>query len=106
MNYVLIACDQLRYDTLSINGNSVCQTPNLDQLAREGVNFTNAHTTAPLCSPARASMFTGKYSLTHGMGTNCDMYHALSRELSHPETLLHHKLKQSGYACGYIEPVP
>jgi arylsulfatase A-like enzyme len=102
MNYVLIACDQLRYDTLSINGNSVCQTPNLDQLAREGVNFTNAHTTAPLCSPARASMFTGKYSLTHGMGTNCDMYHALSRELSHPETLLHHKLKQIGYACGYI----
>ncbi len=77
------------------------QDPQSGSACSEGVNFTNAHTTAPLCSPARASMFTGRYALTHGMGTNCDMYHALSRELDHPESLLHHKLEQAGYACGY-----
>ncbi len=102
MNYLLIGCDQLRFDTLSINGNEICHTPNLDRLAREGINFTNAHSTAPLCTPARASMFTGNYALTHGMGTNCDMYHSLAAELAHPEALLHHKLAEKGYACGYI----
>lgn len=102
MNYLFIACDQLRFDTLSIHGNPVCQTPALDQIATEGVDFTNAHTTAPLCTPARGSIFTGNYALKHGMGTNCDMYHALATELGDPSRLLHHRLQENGYACGYI----
>jgi arylsulfatase A-like enzyme len=47
-------------------------------------------------------MFTGMYAFHHGMGTNCDMYHALSAELNHPEELLHYKLLDEGYKCGYI----
>lgn len=102
MNYLLIGVDQLRFDTLGYNGNSVCATPNIDQLAAESFRFSKAYTTAPLCSPARASMFTGNYAFRHGMGTNCDMYHSMARELGDPTALLHKKLKDEGYRCGYI----
>ena len=102
MNFLFIGVDQLRYDTLGINGNEICKTPNLDKLAREGINYQRAYTTAPLCTPARASMFTGLYAFSHGMGTNCDMYHALSRELNNPDQLLHYKFLEKGYRCGYI----
>ena len=102
MNYLFIACDQLRFDTLSINGNTVCETPYLDSLAKEGINFTNAYTASPLCTPARGSIFTGNYAFKHGMGTNCDMYHSLARELADPSKLLHHDMQELGYRTGYV----
>ena len=102
MNYLLICCDQLRYDSLSIHGNTICHTPNLDRLAQEGVCFSNAYSTAPLCTPARGSIFTGNYAFVHGMGTNCDMYHSLAAELPDPSKLLHHAMQEQGYRCGYV----
>ena len=99
-NILWIGVDQLRYDTPGCNGNPLCQTPNIDRLAREGVNFSNAYATCCMCSPARASMFTGQFAFTHGMGTNCDLYHALASELPRPESLLHHRLIKLGYRCG------
>jgi len=46
-------------------------------------------------------MFTGLYAFNHGMGTNCDMYHALASELPDPSQLLHTRLLEAGYRCGY-----
>ena len=100
-NVLWIGVDQMRYDTPGCNGNPICQTPNIDRLAREGVNFTNAYTTCCLCSPARASMFTGRFAFTHGMGTNCDLYHALAAELPRPDMLLHRRLMKLGYRCAF-----
>ena len=100
-NILWIGFDQIRYDTLGANGNEVCRTPNLDGLASESVNFSRAYTPCSLCSPARASMFTGLYAFKHGMGTNCDMYHSLSRELARPEQLLHRRFQEAGYQCGF-----
>jgi N-sulfoglucosamine sulfohydrolase len=45
-------------------GEPLVQTPNIDRLAREGVRFTNAHTTAPVCSPSRSALITGMYQTT------------------------------------------
>jgi len=53
--------DQMRADALGCNGNPVIQTPNLDYLARTGVNFPSAYTPNPICVPARACMATGSY---------------------------------------------
>ncbi|MFB0545507.1 MAG: sulfatase-like hydrolase/transferase, partial [Anaerolineae bacterium] len=100
-NILWIGVDQMRYDTPGCYGNPICTTPHIDRLASEGVVFTNAYTPCSLCTPARASMFTGFYAFKHGMGTNCDMYHALASELPNPESLLHHRLKALGYRCGY-----
>lgn len=100
-NILWIGLDQIRFDTLGVNGNTVCRTPNMDRLAEGGVNFTRAYTPCSLCSPARASMFTGRYAFDHGMGTNCDMYHSLSSELARPEELLHNKFAEAGYSVAY-----
>lgn len=101
-NILWIGFDQIRFDTLGWNGNSVCQTPNLDRLGSEGVSFSSAYTPCSLCTPARASMFTGLYAFRHGMGTNCDMYHALAEELPEPQQLLHTHFQENGYRCGYL----
>lgn len=61
-NILFIMCDQMRFDALGCNGNKVIQTPNLDRLAVEGINFTNAFTPSPICVPARASLTTGCYA--------------------------------------------
>ena len=58
---VFILADDLGYAQLGCYGSSYYQTPNLDQLAREGMQFTNAYAACAVCSPTRASIMTGKY---------------------------------------------
>ena len=60
-NILLIMADQLPADALACNGNPVIDTPNLDRLARTGVNCTACYTPAPICVPARAALATGCY---------------------------------------------
>lgn len=62
-NILFIMADQFRADALHCNGGAG-ETPNLDALAAEGVLFTRCCTAAPLCVPARISLFTGKYPHT------------------------------------------
>jgi arylsulfatase A-like enzyme len=101
-NVLWLGADQIRFDTLGVNGNRICRTPNMDRLAKEGVNFSRAYTNCCLCTPARASMFTGRYAFKHGMGTNCDFYHSLAKELPDPGMLLHPRLQELGYRCGFV----
>jgi arylsulfatase A-like enzyme len=65
-NILLITTDTQRCDTLSCMGSSFAISPHLDRLAREGVLFTNAHTSSPVCSPARCSLLTGVHVPIHG----------------------------------------
>ncbi|MCP4306946.1 MAG: sulfatase-like hydrolase/transferase, partial [bacterium] len=88
-NILFIGVDQMRADVVGPGKAVPSISPNLDGLIAEGVAFTRAYSTCPLCTPARASMFTGDYAFRHGMGTNCDMYHALGTELRSVERLLH-----------------
>ncbi|MCK9478619.1 MAG: sulfatase-like hydrolase/transferase [Firmicutes bacterium] len=60
-NVLFIMCDQMRQDAIGCNGNKTVKTPNIDRLAKEGVNFKNAFTPSPICVPARASLTTGLY---------------------------------------------
>jgi arylsulfatase A-like enzyme len=61
-NIVLIYTDDLGYGDISCNGTSAIKTPNIDRLAKNGVRFTNAHTTSATCTPSRFSLLTGKYA--------------------------------------------
>ena len=58
-NVVLILFDWARRDAIGVYSKKNVSTPNIDALARNGVRFENAYTTATLCSPARASLLTG-----------------------------------------------
>lgn len=61
-NIVLIYADDLGYGDVSCYGATRVQTPNIDRLAREGLRFTDAHTTSSTCTPSRYSMLTGEYA--------------------------------------------
>lgn len=52
---------------LNVYGHPDVSSPRLDQLAAEGIRFTRAHATAPLCSPSRGSLFTGRYPQSNGL---------------------------------------
>lgn len=59
-NIVFFLIDDLGYGDLGCYGNRFCETPNIDRLARQGMRFTNAYASAPVCSPSRASILTGQ----------------------------------------------
>jgi arylsulfatase A-like enzyme len=69
-NIVLIMCDQLRADFLSLAGFPLPTTPALDSWAAGGVTFGRAYTSSPLCTPARASLLTGRFPHAHGLRGN------------------------------------
>ncbi|MCA9424489.1 MAG: sulfatase [Candidatus Omnitrophica bacterium] len=68
-NIVLILADDLGWSDVSFMGSQYYETPHLDQLAREGMKFTNAYTNAPNCAPTRACLMTGLYTPRHGIFT-------------------------------------
>lgn len=69
-NVLVILCDQLRKGFLSCYGFKAHQTKYIDSLAEDGILFTNAITSSPVCAPARAGMMTGRYVTDHGVWTN------------------------------------
>jgi len=66
-NIVLFLLDDLGWMDLTCYGSSFYETPRLDQLAAQGMRFTDAYASCPVCSPTRASMMTGKYPATLGL---------------------------------------
>ena len=69
-NLIFIFADQLRYQALGFAGDLNVQTPHLDRLAGESLNFTHAISGCPVCCPARASLLTGQYPHQHGVFVN------------------------------------
>jgi uncharacterized sulfatase len=61
MNVVFILADDMGYSQLGCNGSEYYETPNIDKLSSESLNFTNAYSAAAVSSPTRASIMTGKY---------------------------------------------
>lgn len=92
---VLIMTDTTRKDMLGCYGNSIMQTPVLDQLAEEGIRFDRTYSAQPVCGPARSALFTGVMPHTNGMIAN-------SMSLSEGISTIGERLTEAGYNCGYI----
>lgn len=69
-NILFVMVDEMRWDAMGCEKHPVVRTPTLDKLAAEGVRFSRAYTVSPVCSPARASAFTGRYAHVHGVTMN------------------------------------
>lgn len=69
-NILIIHCDQLRFDCLGFNGNPDIQTPHLDCLAKDSVNYNNHYTVYPICTPSRYSFWSSLYVHRHGAWDN------------------------------------
>jgi arylsulfatase A-like enzyme len=69
-NVLVVMCDELKATALGLYGDRVLRTPNLERLAASGLLYERAFTTHPLCVPARASFWTGRYPHSTGCRTN------------------------------------
>jgi len=96
-NIVFVLMDDLRWDALGCTGHPFVKTPNIDRIAREGVNFRNHFCTTPLCSPSRASFLTGQFVHTHGVQDNTN-----HNELSHKLVTSGLHLQRAGYDTAYM----
>jgi N-acetylglucosamine-6-sulfatase len=94
-NFVFVLVDDMRWDEMRVAGHPFIETPNMDRLAREGIRFTNAFATTPLCSPSRACFLTGQYAHTNGIVDN-------TARPSHDLATFPRELQRAGYATGFF----
>lgn len=94
-NIVYILTDQWRASALSYAGDPNVKTPNLDRFATAAVNFSNAVSVTPVCTPHRAALMTGRYPTTTGMFLN-DLY------LPDDELCMAEIFKSEGYNTAYL----
>ena len=66
-NFLLILVDDLGYTDLGVMGSPYYETPHIDQIAREGMIFTEGYAACAVCSPSRASLMTGTFVPRHGI---------------------------------------
>ncbi len=98
-NLVMIYADDLGYGDLGCYGHPTIRTPNLDRMAREGMRFTQYYSGAPICTPSRAALLTGR--LPQRVGLPYVLGPRSKGGIQDTELLLSEALKQRGYrtAC-------
>ena len=101
-NYIVIFCDDLGYGDLGCYGSKKNRTPRIDQLAAEGMRFTDFYSSSPVCTPSRSSLMTGCYARRVGMHEDFTGHWVLiprsRRGLNPKELTLAEALKEKGYA--------
>lgn len=94
-NIIFVISDQWRRQAMGFVNKDLVITPNLDAFSKEAVFFENAVTNRPICTPSRATIFTGQYPATHGVFGN-------SVRLSTKSITLGDVVKANGYQTAYI----
>ena len=95
-NIILIMCDDLGWGDVGFNGNQIIQTPNLDAMADSGIKFNRFYAAAPVCSPTRGSVLTGRHPYRYGI------YYANTGHIKPKEFTLAEILKTNGYRTGHF----
>ncbi|MBL4884878.1 MAG: sulfatase [Planctomycetaceae bacterium] len=90
-NIILFIADDMGWDDCGAYGHPHIQTPNIDQLAREGMRFDNAYLTCSSCSPSRSSIITGRYP--HSTGGAFQLHNPLPAD----QITFVELLKEAGY---------
>ncbi len=113
-NVLFILIDDLGWRDVSCYGSEFYETPHIDALAREGMLFTDAYASCPVCSPTRASIMTGKYPARLGLTNYIDWHWRLHprsgrvidapyiRQLPHSERSLARALADQGYRTCHV----
>ena len=105
-NIVLIFCDDLGYADLSCYGSLWNQTPEIDQMAVEGLRFTDFYAGAPVCTPSRAGLMTGCYARRVDLDLDAEnrwvLFPRAQKGINPEETILPEVLGKAGYATAII----
>ncbi|XP_006822166.1 arylsulfatase A-like [Saccoglossus kowalevskii] len=100
-NIVFLFVDDLGYGDLGCYGHPTSSTPHIDQLSRNGLQFTQFYAASPLCSPSRAALLTGRLSPRTGIWPNVFLPES-SGGLQHNETTLAEILRVKGYNTSIV----
>lgn len=98
-NIVIFYVDDLGYGDLSSYGMTQTQTPNVDALAKEGIRFTDSHSSAATCTPSRYSMLTGQYAFRNNAAI---LPGDAPLIIDHTKPTLPKMLKRAGYKTAVI----
>lgn len=103
-NFVVIFCDDMGYGDLGCYGNPTIHTPNLDRMASEGMKFTQFYVGAPVSTPSRSALLTGRLPVRNGMyGDKRDVLFPDSKAgLGQDEVTIARLLQQNGYATACV----
>ncbi|XP_030390010.1 arylsulfatase G isoform X2 [Gopherus evgoodei] len=99
-NFIVILADDVGWGDLGANWAETKDTPNLDQMAAEGMRFMDFHSAASTCSPSRASLLTGRLGIRNGVTHNFAVTSMGGLPLN--ETTLAEVLKEAGYVTAVI----
>ncbi len=99
-NFILIFADDLGYGDLGCYGAGMIKTPNLDRMASEGMQFTSFYSCAPVCTPSRAGLPTGRYTIRSGL--NRVLFPYSMDGIGQEEVTLAEALKDCGYSTACI----
>lgn len=100
-NIILILADDLGAGDFGVTGNRHIRTPNLDRLAREGALLDNHFASAPVCTPSRAGLLTGRYPVRTGMAVGVTYPHSTTG-LPQTETTIATVLGRAGYRTAML----
>lgn len=101
-NVILIYSDDQGSLDLNIYGAKDLHTPNVDALARRGVRFTQFYAAAPVCSPSRASLITGRYPQRAGLASNASSDKGGKNQMPTTQVTMAEMFKEAGYSTGHI----
>ena len=101
-NVLVIMTDQHRVDSIGCLGNPHARTPNLDRIGEEGFAFTNAWTPTAICTPARASLLTGKLPIHHQVLANPEWNIAYQTKIPLGTWTYTQELRDAGYNVGMV----
>ena len=99
-NVIIIFTDDQGYQDLGVFGSPKIKTPNIDQMAREGMRFTDFYSAASVCTPSRAALLTGCYP--ERVGNLPVLFPKDDKGLNPEETTIAGMLKGNGYATACV----
>ncbi|HIS56296.1 MAG: sulfatase [Lachnospiraceae bacterium] len=102
-NLLFVLPDEFRRDAIGCMKKDPVHTPNIDRFVSESMDFPNAVSTYPVCSPYRGQLFTGCYPFTNGVVGNCNTSTApFGVYLTSRKVCLSDLFHEAGYDCGYV----
>lgn len=106
-NIIFIFADDWGYGDVGIHGSTFCKTPNLDRMAKEGIDFADFTVNSPVCTPSRVAVMTGQFPARqcihqHFQGVKAHIKRGMPDWLDPQAPMLPRMLKEAGYVTGHF----